>query len=125
MKTALALLLTLLIIACQEAAQPVPQAPLLVPAPPMVTAEEPPMPAVEKVSIVRFTFIPETIRIKAGDMVQWVNQDSTSHSVKLLGSPPGQIMAPGETYELTLTDKGTYQYSCGIHAKMQGTIIVW
>ena len=95
-------------------------------APPAIVQEEPEIPAamVSEISIVRYTFAPQTIRMSAGGMVRWINSDSTSHSIRFPGSPSSEILAPGEQLEMQMDDPGIYEYSCGIHAKMKGTILV-
>src|SRR3989344_1607012 len=116
-----ALLVLLSSCASQAAQQPAPQtqSPTKTVAPPVA----PPKPVME-ISIIRYTFSPETVHVSVGDTLRWINQDGTSHNIKLLGNPASPIISPGQTYDLTLQDKGTYAYSCGIHAKMHGTIIV-
>ena len=115
--------LLLLLVACGERVQQTPAA-LPSPAPTVEPPVTVPEPRTVEVVINRYQFIPSTVRINAGNRIVWDNEDGTSHSIKLLGTPPGAIIAPGERYDLVINDPGTYRYSCGIHAKMQGTIVV-
>jgi len=75
------------------------------------------------VSIKNFSFNPETLTIKAGETVTWTNNDSAVHNIKFDSfiSPSINI---GESYKHTFNAPGTFNYSCGIHPTMTGTIIV-
>lgn len=59
----------------------------------------------------------------------WTNDQGISHSVQSRGSTAfasSPIMSGnGETYAVTFTAPGTYQYDCAVHgAAMSGTIVV-
>ncbi len=59
----------------------------------------------------------------------WANNQGISHSVRSQGSPSfasSPIMSGnGQTYAVTFTAPGTYQYDCAVHgAAMSGTIVV-
>jgi len=72
-------------------------------------------------------FMPETLRIKVGDTVRWVNQEKrTSHSV-LFKEPArfeSERLFPGESYSQRFDKPGTVVYSCGPHPDMHGIIQV-
>ncbi|MFH1222511.1 MAG: cupredoxin family copper-binding protein [Candidatus Micrarchaeota archaeon] len=70
-----------------------------------------------------FSFQPSTLTIKAGTMVTWTNQDSAPHTIKI-SEQSSPTMATGQTYSQKFDTAGTYEYSCGIHPSMKGTIIV-
>lgn len=78
-----------------------------------------------RVSINKNTFAPETRTIKVGETVTWVNNDSYDHNIvasdKSFTSPN---LAKGETYSYTFTKVGSFDYTCGIHPFMKGTIVV-
>lgn len=117
------LVLLLVLVSCGETIQ---QVPSVTPtqAPAVERPVQAPEPRTVEVAINRYQFIPSTVRINAGDRIVWDNDDGTSHSIKLLGAPTGAVLSPGEQHDLIIDDPGTYRYSCGIHAKMQGTIVV-
>jgi plastocyanin len=81
-------------------------------------------------------FLPSTITVVIGvnNTIIWTNQDVTPHTVTTLpGStlPSGassfdsSTLSQGQTFRLTLSIPGTYQYHCSIHpAWMKSTIIV-
>jgi plastocyanin len=92
----------------------------------------PPLPPEHVVNIKDFAFSPQTITIKKGSSVTWVNQDSTSHIVASNPHPahtdlPGLVssqLSQGQTYTFTFTKTGTFGYHCHLHPTMTGTVIV-
>jgi len=59
----------------------------------------------------------------------WTNNQSVSHSVESEGSTSfasSPIMSGnGQTYAVTFTAAGTYQYDCAVHGQqMRGTVVV-
>ena len=70
-------------------------------------------------------FAPETIRIKRGTRVAWVNTDKTRHNaVADDGSFKTPLIGKGESASVTFREEGTFTYYCGPHPFMRGTIIV-
>src|SRR5579862_949282 len=65
-------------------------------------------------------FMPGTVRIRAGDTVQWRNTGGIAHSVEFVGEvlPEGTassesgLMAPSKSYSFTFNKPGTYAYIC-------------
>ena len=69
----------------------------------------------------------EPVTVAAGTEVVWTNNDSMDHSVEFdasTGIPTSPDLAEGDTYSFTFTEPGTYDYVCGIHPRMKGTIVV-
>lgn len=69
----------------------------------------------------------DPVTVAVGTEVVWTNNDSMDHSVEFTadtGIPTSPDMAQGDTYSFTFTEPGTYQYICGIHPQMRGTIVV-
>ena len=75
-------------------------------------------------------FDPPTISIKPGDTVKWVNNKMSPHNVSFedtsLESHKQLVFSPGDSYETTFPNPGTYTYYCEPHrgAGMVGKIIV-
>jgi plastocyanin len=76
-------------------------------------------------------FDPFNLTIKVGQSVQWVNKDSVPHSSTALSVPTGATkwdsgeLDGGDTFTVTFTVVGTYQYHCIFHPLwMRGTIVV-
>lgn len=81
--------------------------------------------AKNEISIKGNAFDPDNLSIKVGNIVTWTNNDSYAHTVKALkGEFDSGNMASGGTFSLTFTNEGTYEYICGIHTFMKGTITV-
>jgi plastocyanin len=78
------------------------------------------------ITIKNFKFSPASLTVKVGTKVTFVNDDSTVHAP--LSSPGSTIdggnLSKGQTYTVTMTKPGTYNYVCNIHNYMKGTIIV-
>jgi amicyanin len=78
-----------------------------------------------EVLIERNLFVPETITIKVGETVTWINNESYAHDVVsddgLFKSP---MMDTGGKYSYAFMKEGTYTYICGIHPFMKGSVIV-
>jgi amicyanin len=77
------------------------------------------------VTIDNFTFSPQTLTIKAGTKVTWVNRDDIPHTVasttKAFKSP---ALDTDDTYSFTFTAAGNYEYFCSLHPHMTGTVMV-
>ncbi len=76
------------------------------------------------IHIKNFAFDPAQVSVKQGQTVEWVNDDTVSHSIKF-GSFSSQTLASGASFTHTFSEApGDYAYSCGIHPSMQGTVTV-
>ena len=75
---------------------------------------------------VDFAFKPQNIEVTVGTKVTWTNNDTTTHQIVSKGDPfPGDgTIDVGETYSVTFDTPGTYDYFCGIHNSMTGSIVV-
>jgi plastocyanin len=78
------------------------------------------------VSIDNFTFTPQTMTLKAGTTVTWTNKDDIPHGVAWTNNAFAKSAAldTDDTYSLTFTTPGTYQYFCYLHPHMVGTLVV-
>jgi len=71
------------------------------------------------------TFKPNSVTIKVGDSIKWINKDSYNHTVTAKnGEFDSGNIASGAEFSFAFTKEGTYEYICGIHTFMKGTIIV-
>jgi plastocyanin len=72
-----------------------------------------------------FMFAPNALTIKAGSTVTWTNKDDEPHSVV---SDTGLFRSGArdtdENFSFRFDKPGTYHFTCSIHPKMVGTIIV-
>ena len=82
------------------------------------------------VAAVNFRFEPETRTASVGDVVRWTFAgDPHTVTSGAPGAPDGRfdsgIKNPGDTYQVTLSDAGTFRYFCAIHPEqMFGTLVV-
>jgi hypothetical protein len=82
----------------------------------------------EHFAISNFSF--DTIEVAAGDPVVFSNADGVVHTVTAgSANEPGDAfdsgnLSPGQTYEATFEDPGSYNFFCTLHPQMNGRIIV-
>ena len=77
------------------------------------------------VTIQGFKFNPADVTVKVGDTVEWTNQDSAPHTVESSeGTLKSDELSKGDTYKHTFTKPGKYDYKCGIHPSMHGSVTV-
>jgi len=71
-------------------------------------------------------FSPDTVTIRQGDSVKWINGDNQPHTVTSdSGSElSSDSLGEGGSYSHTFLKSGTYTYHCAIHPEMKGTVIV-
>jgi len=79
----------------------------------------------QSVKIVNFAFEPNNQTIEVGGAVEWVNQDSSKHTVTFDTLPidSGDLDTAG-TFSTTFGTVGTYTYYCARHTFMTGAITV-
>ena len=82
-------------------------------------------PADATVEVVSVHFATDTVRIRAGQVVRWVNRDPLDHSVsfEVDGPASGPVPAKG-SYAVRFEKPGTYPYHCTPHPFMRGVVIV-
>jgi len=70
-------------------------------------------------------FVPQTLTVKRGDVVVWVNKDLFPHTAtgEKREFDSGNI-APDQSWKYTATKAGTFPYACTLHPTMKGTLIV-
>src|SRR5918996_5052865 len=72
------------------------------------------------------TFQPAEVSVGVGDTVTWTNNDSVDHDVTAdsfsSGDPGG--MAPGDTFDHTFDEAGTFGYVCTVPPGMEGAVTV-
>lgn len=74
-----------------------------------------------------YSFVPGTIRVRAGAFVTWYNDDEVEHR---LGFPAGTAIGDGPTlphgatFRARFNAPGDYEVACRIHPTMRGRVIV-
>ena len=81
-----------------------------------------------RVIIKDFKFVPQHVTIKTGQTVIWENREKRQfHSVwfEALGEEePADYLFAEDTYERRFDETGTFDYRCGPHPEMTGSITV-
>jgi plastocyanin len=77
-------------------------------------------------SIHNFTFTPQTLTVKAGTKVTWINKDDIPHGIASSNNAfkKSGALDTDDSYSFTSTTPGTYGYFCYLHPHMVGSIIV-
>jgi plastocyanin len=78
-----------------------------------------------EVNIDNFAFTPKELTVKAGTTIAFRNRDDIPHSV--VGSEGefhSKALDTDDSFSFTFAKAGTYGYSCGLHPRMQGRIVV-
>jgi plastocyanin len=84
-------------------------------------------PAVHTIEIDGLRFIPETVEVKAGDIVVWHNKDPFPHTVVSAtkgGGPVSPSIEAGASWKFKAAKPGRYAYLCTLHRTMRATLIV-
>jgi plastocyanin len=72
-----------------------------------------------------FMFAPTSLTVASGSTVTWTNRDDEPHSVvSESGLFRSGALDTNESFSFRFDKPGTYRYSCSIHPRMVGTIVV-
>jgi plastocyanin len=72
-----------------------------------------------------YLYAPATLRIRAGDVVEWINDDAVVHTVSSENAGfDSRGIQPGERWRARFTERGVYPYYCGPHPFMKGVVVV-
>ena len=78
-----------------------------------------------RIVIKEFMFMPNSLSVKAGATVTWANMDDEPHTVV---SDTGVFKSGGmdtnESFSYRFDKPGTYHFTCSIHPRMVGTVVV-
>jgi plastocyanin len=79
-----------------------------------------------RIEIKDFHFNPQTLTVKSGEKVTWINRDEEPHTIVSVEKQFKKSTALDTDQEFTITAgaPGTYTYYCSVHPKMTGTIVV-
>ena len=79
-----------------------------------------------KIEIKDFAFNPQTLIVKSGEKITWINRDEEPHTVVSVEKQFKKSNALDTDQEFTITAgaPGTYTYFCSVHPKMTGKIVV-
>ena len=88
-------------------------------------AAAPPRPATHTIVIEGMRFEPETMTVKVGDTVVWVNRDLFPHTAT--SKDPGfdsQSVDPGKYWQNRTDKVGDFSYFCTFHPTMRAALRV-
>jgi amicyanin len=78
------------------------------------------------IKIDNFIYEPQTVTVKVGTVIKWVNNDDIPHNVvsSTRGVFKSTVMDTGQSYSFTVATAGTFEYFCALHPQMKGKIVV-
>ena len=78
------------------------------------------------IEIKDFAFNPQTLTVKSGETITWINRDDEPHTVVSVGKKfqKSSALDTDQKFTITAGASGTYEYFCSVHPKMTGTIVV-
>jgi len=91
-------------------------------APGGVAATDPPR--THEVVIQGLLYVPETLTVRRGDVVVWINKDPFPHTVTAAGVFDSKSVAAGKSWRYQAGKAGTHPYLCTLHTTMKGTLRV-
>ena len=82
-------------------------------------------PDLNRIVVKDFMFMPNSLTVKAGSTVTWANMDDEPHTVVSdTGLFRSGAMDTNESFTFKFDKPGTYHFTCSIHPRMIGTIVV-
>jgi plastocyanin len=77
------------------------------------------------VKIANFVFGPTKHTSTVGQPVTWVNEDASPHQITIVSTKErSPVLLKGESHVMGFNTAGTFEYICGLHPGMKGTIEV-
>jgi len=78
-----------------------------------------------RVEIRQIAYTVKTVRIHAGQSVEWINRDPLQHTVTGdNGKWSSPLISEGQRYVQRFDQPGRYKYHCLPHPQMQAVVIV-
>ena len=82
-------------------------------------------PATHTIAIDGTTFKPDTLTVKAGDSIVWINKDPFPHTVtSASGGFDSKPLQAGKSWKFVAAKKGEFPYVCTLHPTMKATLRV-
>ena len=76
------------------------------------------------VTIENMRFVPQTLIVKRGDRVLWVNKDLFPHTATAADGFDSHGIAPDASWTYVTREPGRYAYGCTLHPTMKATLVV-
>jgi plastocyanin len=74
-----------------------------------------------RISIDKMAFSPAEIEAKAGDTIEWINNDAFAHTATVKGGFE-VMLPPKKSGSVVVATAGTVDYYCRFHPNMKGRI---
>jgi plastocyanin len=81
-------------------------------------------PRTHEVVIQGLLYVPETLTVRPGDIVVWVNKDPFPHTATAAGVFDSGVIEAGKSWRFTARKTGSHAYLCTLHTTMKGTLRV-
>jgi len=82
-------------------------------------------PQTHTVTIENMQFSPQSLTVRRGDRVVWVNKDLFPHTATADAKAfDSKSIAAGTTWTYVTTKAGEYAYTCTLHPTMKGKLLV-
>lgn len=76
------------------------------------------------VTIDNFTFTPPVTHVPLGGNIRWTNRDDIPHSILCPTlNVRSHALDTGDSFTFRFTERGTFDYLCGIHPHMRGQVV--
>ncbi|MBI2157792.1 MAG: cytochrome P460 family protein [Candidatus Rokubacteria bacterium] len=77
------------------------------------------------VTVAGFAFGPKALTVGPGQSVTWTNADNSPHQIALAKSQErSPVLLKGQSHSRAFAAPGVYDYMCGLHPSMKGSIEV-
>ncbi|HEX3465779.1 MAG TPA: cupredoxin family copper-binding protein [Candidatus Elarobacter sp.] len=84
-----------------------------------------PSPAPAVVHIKNFAYVPDTVTIRPGQSVRFIEDDETPHTVTASDNAfDSGNLDKGKSWTHVFAKEGTYAYYCAYHTYMKGNVVV-
>ena len=77
-----------------------------------------------RVEISKILFAPAEIKVRVGDVVEWVNSDFVAHTATARDGRFDVMLEPGKSGRTTMQKAGSIDYYCRYHPNMTGRVTV-
>jgi len=77
-----------------------------------------------RVEISKILFAPAEIKVRVGDVVEWVNIDFVAHTATARDGRFDVMLEPGKSGRTTMQKAGSIDYYCRYHPNMTGRVTV-
>jgi plastocyanin len=90
-----------------------------------VAGDAPAAVTVHTVTIEGMQYQPQTLTVRRGDRIRWINKDLFPHTVTATGGGfDSPEIAPEGSWTLTARKAGEFAYGCRLHPTMKATLTV-